>query len=235
VKYHIGKSREIINNDKNEDPKDDEEEPFLNYQEIYQSPFQNELIMATPIKMRNTLSVEKKIAVLEKRIRETERRINQYQNEYEVFDISKKRRKQLEANIQRNMASLENLTNELNELTGANRQVGKMDIPPDSDDDDDMEGGSMIGLYRSGAKDTNSQIVKVANSLIYLLREATTMIRTVLFPIARILNPVQQDVLRRAKTEVIDALNTIPTLQEKTENSFVKASDQFIEEFNTIV
>jgi hypothetical protein len=178
-----------------EQPPPVDEDPFLDYQDIYTSPFQDEPIMATPVKMRKTLSVERKIDVLRQRIYKTKLKIDQYQEELASGSVTKKRVKQLEANILRNMESLENLTNELNELTG----------PTCDSDDEDME-------ETGGAMDSQSQIIKTANNLIYLLREADLAINTKLFPVARILNPIQKETLRRCYHELRDSLNTIPPI-----------------------
>jgi hypothetical protein len=61
------------------------------------------------------------------------------------------------------------------------------------------------------------------------------MLQTALFRVARILNAVQQNILRRVKAEVIDSLNNIPQLEGKTEKSLSYAIDYFVKKFNTIV
>jgi hypothetical protein len=208
-----------------EQPPVENEDPFLDYQEIYQSPFQDEPIMAKPVKMRQTLSVERKIDVLRQRIYKTNLRIDQYQEELGSVSVTKNRRKQLESNILRNMSSLENFTNELNDLTGA---TGKMDIEPDSDDDEMEETG--------GAMDSQSQIIKTANNLIYLLREGDLAINTKLFPVARILNPIQKETLRRVYHELRDALNTIPPIPNaKIDKTLTDIITKFLNDFNSIL
>jgi hypothetical protein len=123
------------------------------------------------------------------------------------------------------MESLENLRNESNELTGA---TGKMSLEADSDDDDMEETG--------GAMDSQSQIIKTANNLIYLLREGDLTINTKLFPIARILNPIQKETLRRLYHELRDALNTIPPIPNaKIEKTLTDIITKFLNNFNSIL
>jgi DNA repair ATPase RecN len=176
--------------------------------------------------MRKTLSVERRIGILEKKIQDTESKIDKYQNEFEAHEITNRRRKQLEANILRNMQSLENFTNELNELTGV---TGKMDIPPDSDDEMEETGGAM---------DSQSQIIKTANNLIYLLREGDLTINKKLFPVARILNPIQKETLRRVYHELRDSLNTIPQIPNaKIDKTLTDTHiiTKFLNNFNSIL
>ena len=200
-------------------------DPFLDYQEIYQSPFQDEPIMATPVRARNTLSVDRKIDVLRERIHKTNLRIGQYEEELASANLTKKRVKQLETNILRNMSTIENLTNEFNELTGA---TGKMSLEADSDDDDMEETG--------GAMDSQSQIIKTANNLIYLLREGDLIINTKLFPFARILNPIQKETLRRVYHELRDALNTIPPIPNaKIDVKLTEEIKKFDNDLNAIL
>lgn len=148
---------------------------------------------------------------------------------------TKKEITRINKNITNNNKKLTSLLQDYEQLgkqTSSSTSANEIPLP---DSDDEFEGSGMPNLfYRGGAKDTNSQVIKVANNLIYIMREASLFIQEKLYPVARILNPIQLETLRKVKAE-IDTLNNIPQLEGKTERSLGDAITQLIENFNSIV
>jgi hypothetical protein len=95
----------------------------------------------------------------------------------------------------------------------------------------EMEGR---GLY--GGSDIASRVIQTANNVIYLLREADLYILTKLFPVARILNPIQKDLLRRTYHEMEDQLINVPVLRNnRVEEDYKTIANKFLEDFNSIL
>jgi hypothetical protein len=177
-------------------------------------------ITPTPTKPKRVNTIEKQVEALQNKINNAQQRIQKYQDQLPNATTNKERNA-LVKNIKNNENTLAKYMADFEQL---NQEIGIMGSTKE---------GS--GMYGGSSNDTKSQVIKVTNNLIYLLREADLAVNTKLFPVARILNPVQKDALRRIYNELQDKFNRIPLLGGKTDESLTEAMRKLLVDLQNIL
>jgi hypothetical protein len=191
------------------------EDPFLPIESIYESPKTSRRRIMDDKDIGTIIAVQlnRKRELLEKWV-ETKRQAQADGDEKEIARANK--------NIRSNENAIFSLQTQLDNIRA---RIPEAEMG--------MEGR---GLYGGSGDDIASRVIQPANNVIYLLREADLYILTKLFPVARILNPIQKDLLRRTYHEMEDQLINVPVLRNsRVEEDYKTIANKFLEDFNSIL
>jgi len=234
-----------------ENTDDNENDPILNMEDVYGKATSKTLVEDSPLRLMAkripskfqgaehdtplqaiTLFEESPKKARGKRIpnnEELEQKINNYQMRIEDY-LSKIQKAEKTKDVKRFRSNIKYNEKKLNNLLNI---VMKSPMNVMNSSFTDKKTPDQLHLI-GGATDNHFQLIKVRNNLFYLLREADLIINTQLFPNARILNPIQKNVLRNQ----YEKLNSIfQTIEEKDRQDLNLDTEfqKFLTDFNNII
>jgi hypothetical protein len=227
-----------------ENTDDNENDPILSMEDVYGKATSKTLVEDSPLRLMAKRIPSKAehdtplqaISLFEetpRRVRgnrlpnkeELKQRINNYQMRVEDY-LSKMERADKAKDIKKFKSSIRYNEHKLNNLLNLmNSPMNVMNKPFTEEDPYDLMGG---------AKENHLQLIKVRNNLLYLLREADLIINTQIFPNARILNPIQKNVLRNEYEKLNSIFETIEEKDRQDLNLYTEFQ-KFLTNFNNII
>jgi len=211
------------------------EEPFLDIGSVYETPSAKEII-GSPLKSIRGIR-EKNLADIEGKINERSNALTKYKEELEqaIQGNDKTSIRGLKQNILRNEQALEKYMSEYEQrLNISEGVIPSLQTPKRVGFAQEEERGLYGGAEADD--DTISKIIKNGNDLILLLREADLALNSKLFPVARILNPIQKNTLREIYFELETELNSIPPLPSaKVESDLKRVLENFLNDLKAIL
>jgi hypothetical protein len=227
-----------------ENTDDNENDPILSMEDVYGKATSKTLVEDSPLRLMAKRIPSKAehdtplqaISLFEetpRRVRgnrlpnkeELKQRINNYQMRVEDY-LSKMERADKAKDIKKFKSSIRYNEHKLNNLLNLmNSPMNVMNKPFTEEDPYDLMGG---------ATENHLQLIKVRNNLLYLLREADLIINTQIFPNARILNPIQKNVLRNEYEKLNSIFETIEEKDRQDLNLYTEFQ-KFLTNFNNII